>query len=245
MGGGVFSNGGSLVLTNDTFTADTAAGGAGAGSAGEGLGGASSANGSLTATFDTFSGNTAAQGGTDVYVLSDSNSGSGFTGGTATATLVNDILGQASAPVPDFVANQIGTAAAPTLTGSSNDFVSNNTAAATYPGTESLPTVAVVNGGVTDPQLSALAPNGGPTQTMALAATSPAALAGVDVPGLTTDQRGQGAAYARSGRRRDHPLLHDHGQQHLRHAGQRRQRGGADEGTTNDVLGATVTLAMR
>ena len=76
MGGGVFSNGGSLVLSNDTFTADTATGGAAGagGAAGEGLGGAVFlVNGSLTATNDTFSLNTAAQGGTDVYVLSDKN----------------------------------------------------------------------------------------------------------------------------------------------------------------------------
>ena len=122
------------------------------------------------ATDDTFSGNTAAQGGTDLYVLSDSASGAGFSGGTATATLVNSILGQASTPAPDFVAVQIGTATVPrTLSGSSNNFVSNNTAAATYPGTASLPSVAVVNTSVTDPQLSTLANNGGPTQTMSLA----------------------------------------------------------------------------
>ena len=114
LGGGVFSNGGTLVLYNDTFTADTAAGGGGSG-----YGGAVFVrNGSLTATFDTFGGNTA-DGGTDVYVLSDSASGSGFTGGTATAVLVNDILGQDGATtVSDFYANAINGAAAPILTGS-------------------------------------------------------------------------------------------------------------------------------
>jgi hypothetical protein len=43
-----------------------------------------------------------------------------------------------------------------------------------------------------NPMLGALANNGGPTQTMALAATSPAKDAGNNVLGLTTDQRGPG-----------------------------------------------------
>ena len=77
LGGGIFGNGGSLTLTNDTFTQNTATGGAGgsggnAGAAGKGDGGAVFVrNGTLNATFVTFSANTAAQGGTDLYVLSD------------------------------------------------------------------------------------------------------------------------------------------------------------------------------
>lgn len=44
----------------------------------------------------------------------------------------------------------------------------------------------------TDPMLQSLADNGGPTQTMALAPTSPAINAGDNPLGLTTDQRGAG-----------------------------------------------------
>ena len=83
-------------------------------------------NGTLTATFDTFSGNTAAQGGTDLYVLSDGSNGGNNTSpgsGTATATLINDILGQTSSAVADFVANTNGGGSTPTFTGSSNDLV--------------------------------------------------------------------------------------------------------------------------
>jgi hypothetical protein len=210
LGGGIFSNGGTLTLTNDTFTGNTATGGAagtqapgiigGAGptadTPGQGLGGAVFAvNGTLTATFVTFSSNTADQGGTDVYVLSDSASGSGLSGGSATATLVDDLLGQSTAPVSDFVATAIGTASLPDLSGSSHDFVSNN------PATGGLPAGAVVNpSSVTNPQLdpNGLQNNGGPTQTIALvpSSTSPVIGKGVtaDYPGtmtpITTDQRG-------------------------------------------------------
>ena len=53
------------------------------------------------------------QGGTDVYVLSDTDKTSGGVSGTATAVLVDDILGQSgTTTVSDFVANAYGTPAA-------------------------------------------------------------------------------------------------------------------------------------
>ena len=165
MGGGVFSTGGSLVLTNDTFTADTATGGAGntGGTACAGLGGAVFVrNGTLTATFDTFSGNTAAQGATDLYVLSDGG------GNKATATVVNSILGQnAAATVSDFFANTNGGGTAANLAGSKNDLLSlNATGANALTGT---------NIAVGSPNFAAagLADNGGPTKTFALTAPAP------------------------------------------------------------------------
>ncbi len=187
LGGALFSNAGTLTLTNDTFTNNTAGGGLGgagggtaagvAGSAGMGLGGAVFvSNGSLTATFDTFSGNTANQGGTDVYVLSNGS------GAQASASLVDDILGQTANTVSDFVANTNGGGTAPNLTGSSNDLVRVN------PSTGGLTASAVVSSA--DPLLSPLAGNGGPTQTMALQAGSPAIGAGITVSGISTDQRG-------------------------------------------------------
>ena len=189
LGGGIFSNGGTLTLTNDTFTANSSTGGQGgsaSATAGQGLGGAVfSRNGSLTATFVTFSSNSSAQGGTDVYVLSDNSATSGSSAGIATANLVDDILGQSgTTTISDFVANSNGSAAAPSLTGSSNDVLSNN------------PTTGGLTGtGVTDittgnPQLGPLADNGGPTQTMGLLGGSPALGTGIAVAGITTDQRG-------------------------------------------------------
>ena len=71
-------------------------------------------NGTLDATFDTFSSNVArnnatpnvANDGTDVYVLSD-GSDPGVASGAASVNLTDDILGQATAPYSDFVANNI------------------------------------------------------------------------------------------------------------------------------------------
>ena len=200
MGGGIFSNQGAITLTDDTFTANSANGGAagilnegGVGpSAGLGLGGAVFArNGSVDATFVTFSGNTAAHGGTDLYVLSDASNGGNETSlakGSATAQLVNCILGQnAATTVSDFFAGQNGTPVLPTLSGSSNNLVTSNGKA----GSNGLPAGALVSG--TDPNFAAagLTNNGGDTDTIALSAQSTAALGtGATGTGITVDQRG-------------------------------------------------------
>ena len=207
LGGGIFSNGGSLTLVNDTFTGDTADGGAGGtgpasgdqGSSGAGGGGAVfTINGSLSATFVTFSGNTAQDGagnaldGTDVYVVTDSYS-SGVRGdGTFDGTFVDDILGQSSAPTSDF-ASPDGV----NLT-AEYDLVTNNS-----PTEEDDPGLPTSGPGMligVDPDLGALGSNGGPTPTMALLPNSPAIGAGIatDYPGtntpITTDQRGDSRA---------------------------------------------------
>ncbi len=136
LGGAVFSTGGTLTLTNDTFTHNTASGGAGGanGAPGQADGGAVFVrNGTLTATSDTFHTNTVTNGNStagtasDLYVLSDSQSGNGFSGGTATATINNTILGQnGTTTVSDFYASAINGAAAPSLTGSNHNLVSDN-----------------------------------------------------------------------------------------------------------------------
>jgi hypothetical protein len=203
LGGGIFCNQGSIVLVNDTFTANTAAGGL-AGSRGpgtpyanvtpgQGLGGAVFCrNGTLVAIFDTFSGNTAARGGTDVYVLRDASNGGNKTSpaySPAKAELVNDIFGQSSAPVCDFVAASNDGASPPVLV-ASRDFISNNPAAGGLPGG------AVVNAAGANPQLGPLADNGGPTETMAPLGNSSVRATGVtiDYPGtkkvIAIDQRG-------------------------------------------------------
>ncbi len=147
----------------------------------------------MNATFDTFSGNTAAQGGTDVYVLSDASNGGNNTSqgsGMAMATLVNDILGQSNTSVADFIANTNAGGAAPNLSGSSNDIVSNNS-----PTTgNGLTGNGVTNITTANPDLHALASFGGPTQTMALFSGSPAIGAGATGTGITTDQRGASPA---------------------------------------------------
>jgi hypothetical protein len=197
----VFSNGGALTLVNDTFTQNTASGGTAreGGSPGKGYGGAVFArNGTLTAVFTTFSGNTAADGGTDIYVLSDlSNGGNNTSPGAsqppATATLIDDILGQSTTTVPDFVAAVNDTTTFPTLNGS-NDFVSLN--ASTTSSTEGLSASALIQASTSNPLLAGLASNGGPTQTLAILPGSPVLAQGApaDFPGtttaITTDQRG-------------------------------------------------------
>jgi hypothetical protein len=190
LGGAIFNDGGAVTITNSTFAGNTAQGGQGgtvlgsgtSGSAGSGLGGSIfSRNGTLTIINSTLSGNTAAQGGLDVYVLSDGTSN------TATASVVNSILGQTDNTVTDFVANTNAGGNTPSLSGS-NDLVRNN------PATGGLPAAAVVS--TADPLLAALANYGGPVPTMGLLPGSPAIDQGLDTTqapyNLTTDQRGTG-----------------------------------------------------
>ncbi len=186
LGGAIFSNSGTVTLTNDTFTLNSATGGPGGsgantGSAGLGQGGAIFVrNGNLTATFLTMTGNTAAQGGTDLTVLSDTNN-------QAIATITNSILGQdTSTSVSDFYTTTYNGGTAANLSGSSNNLVTLNGL-----GSNGLPSGALVAG--TSPNFAAagLSDNGGPSPTIALTAQSTSALAtGSTATGLTTDQRG-------------------------------------------------------
>jgi hypothetical protein len=128
-------------------------------------------------------------------------SGTGVNGTSNTTTLTDDILGQATAPTSDFVANAIS-GTGPTLSGS-HDLISNNrpsrdglTSANKFTGSD------VITG---NPLLSALGSYGGDTETLALLPGSPAINAGIaaDDPitmtAITVDQRGitrpQGSAY--------------------------------------------------
>ena len=212
LGGGIFMNGGALTLVNDTFTGNTAAGGAGglgvsqaeagggAGSPGKGYGGGVFAvNGTLTATFVTFSATPARNGagsalqGTDVYALSDKMDSGVHGGGTLSAALIDDILGQSGAATSDVVANSVSSGSNPILSGQ-HDVISNNSPTSG----SGLPTGATIVIG--DPKLGVLGANGGPTPTLALQTGSPAIAAGVsaDYPGtstpITTDQRGDARA---------------------------------------------------
>jgi hypothetical protein len=200
LGGAIFSNGGSLVLENDTFTGNTASGGKGnsGGGAGSGLGGAVFArNGSLNALFVTFTANTAAQGGTDVFALSDSSNGGNSTStgsGTVSVSLIDSILGQSSASVSDFVANATAGASAPVLTGG-YDLISNNapTSGSGFAGANVFEVISGV-----DPDLGSLGFNGGFTDTIPLLSGSPAIGAGTSATyygttnPINVDQRGAG-----------------------------------------------------
>ena len=135
------------------------------------------------------SGNSTPLDGTDFYVMSD-QSDQGVVGLRNSTTLIDDILGQASAATADFVAISHGAGAPPALIGN-NDLISNNSPGVGhgFPGTD------LISG---NPLLGDLADHGGPTETMALLAGSPALGVGVtayyDYPNLaspiTVDQRG-------------------------------------------------------
>jgi hypothetical protein len=187
MGGAIFDEAGTVVITNSTITGNTASGGAGGaglnGTAGQGLGlgaGLFNHNGAITITDSTFSANPVRNGdgsngnGRDVFNLGD--------GATAKATINNTILGQTDNSITDFVANVTSASGSATNTSGTNNLIRNTT---TFGGTSN----------PADPLLAALASNGGPTQTMALQANSPAIDAGNNaaIPaGVTTDQRGLG-----------------------------------------------------
>ena len=130
-----------------------------------------SRNGSVTLLNDTISGNTAAQGGRGVYVLGDARIRH------AAATLNNTLIGQADTTVSDFVATTPSTAAAQRPVASATSSGQRATSAA--------PSFRL------QPQISALANNGGPTQTMALNSGSPAIDTGNDAAAssLATDQQ--------------------------------------------------------
>ncbi len=170
LGGGIFANGGAITLNDDTFNDNSAIGGAGANS-GQGLGGAVFArNATLTALNDTFSGNTADQGARGVYLLGD--------GASASATISNTIIAQSDTAVTDFVASSL------------NGGTSSTSGVGNLIGSQTGFSGTIVSSA--NPQLSPLAANGGPSETMAPSKTSPAVGAGnlAASSSLKQDQRG-------------------------------------------------------
>lgn len=196
-GGAVFNNGGSVSVINSTLANNSATGGTGGaggggssirGGDGDSGGGALfSRNGSVTLLNATISGNTAAVG-RGVYLLGDSEHGGGdpSTSSTVTADIDNTIIAQNDTAILDLKVATNGSGAADTsggnnIIGSSLGFGGSAVAA--------------------DPQLSALGPNGGPTETMAITTSSPAFNKGSAgaAAGLQTDQRGDGFRRVRAG----------------------------------------------
>ncbi|HWE03502.1 MAG TPA: Ig-like domain-containing protein, partial [Tepidisphaeraceae bacterium] len=194
LGGAVFNYGGALTITNSTFANNSAYGGGG-GQAGQGLGGAIfNLNGVVTTNDSTIANNIAPQGGGAIYSLGDNGiatqAGPVLPSITANIILNNSILSGsndgAENLVSDFVQNtndsgQItGHAAGTVASSGANDIVQ----------TGSVYTIAA---SVANPDLGALANNGGPTDTFAPAADSPAinAASNALIPtGVMTDQRG-------------------------------------------------------
>ena len=201
MGGAIFNAAGSVLITNSTLTGNAAKGGAGgagviaaaAGTGGQGLGGALfNVNGTVDIINATIAGNNVSGGaGKNVnggVVVAPADGGAIYnlqmTGysvpgsGPATLNLVNNIFANSTGG-HDFN-NNGGTVGV----SSNNLFVTSSGAA---PSGFTQTTTAAL-------QLSALASNGGPTQTMALGTGSPAIDGGTKtafpftVP--ATDQRG-------------------------------------------------------
>ena len=182
MGGAVFSNGGTVTITNSTLTGNAANGSGNTPQDGRGFGGAVFAlNGSLSILNSTISGNTVggelgskARG---VMVLGYGR----YESATATAVISNSIIAQSDTNQSDVVikSSRLGSV---TASGSGNIIGSN----------EGLGGVTVVS--TANPMLASLADNGGPTKTFGLIAGSPALDAGNNtaVSGLSFDQRGTG-----------------------------------------------------
>lgn len=189
MGGAIFNEAGSVSIINSTVTGNSAGGGSGGagntygGSPGSGLGGGLfNHNGILTINNSTFADNTASSKlGSSVFNLGDFRSNT--TDSTeASATINNTIIGQSTTDGEDFtggVASSLFGDGTNTTAGSGNLIRKSSGFAGTVVSTD-------------DPMLAALANNGGPTQTRALAANSPAIDKGNVSVATPTDQRGFG-----------------------------------------------------
>ncbi|GMV24577.1 MAG: hypothetical protein AMXMBFR58_06080 [Phycisphaerae bacterium] len=193
-GGGGISSSGTLSISNSTISGN---------SAGQGGGGISS-TGTLTMTNSTVSNNTAGSvmggggggiSGIGTITISNStiaNNSGAFDGGgirvsSGTATIKSTIIAGNTLSLTSGASDVTGTLAA----GSTNNLIGDAASAGGL--------TNGVNGNLVgvDPKLGALADNGGPTQTMALAADSPAINTGLNPSNLTTDQRGTGFARVR------------------------------------------------
>ena len=151
-----------LTVRNTTISGNTAARGAGLSSARP-----------LALSNSTVTANTAVDGGAGVFFAQDSTANPTF---TLQSSIIAANVAGASATLPaDFAAS-----GPLTIAGADNLVVESGTLA--LPG-DTLRT---------DPQLAALAANGGPTRTHALAASSPARDAGNNAAALVFDQRGSG-----------------------------------------------------
>jgi hypothetical protein len=187
MGGAVFNDAGTVVITNSTFYDNSAIGGAAGLStaqSGKGLGGGLfNYQGTITVNDSTFSENTANQGGRQIFNLGASVN--------ATAHINNTILGQSDTTVEDFTGNATAVSG---LGAGISDATGLNNLIRTQSGfrVNALGSMSIVS--TADPLLAPLGKYLGLTQTMPLLPGSPAIDAGDNslVPaGFIKDQRGQ------------------------------------------------------
>ena len=158
--GGGLSNDGTATLTDCTLSGNTAK-----------FGGGLETKGAATITDCTISGNSASENGGGVYLPNVPN---------ARTTLVDTIVaGNAAITSPD-VSGTVTDDRGDNLIGD-GDGAGGFTAAGDQVGTSA---------SRIDPRLAPLGDYGGPTQTMALRAGSPAIGKGVAIPAIATDQRG-------------------------------------------------------
>jgi hypothetical protein len=197
-GGAIWTNTGSLHVSNSTFSSNSVTGGSGEGSWGEG--GAIWSSVPTTISNCTFSGNSAAGGDSPEAPWGEGGavwlSGSGDT--ITNCTIANN----SALPGSEGFASGGGIYGNATI---SNSIIAGNTAESnvnldgTYTsgghnliGTSTTGFTNGVNGDIvgSDPMLNALADNGGSTETLSLQEGSPAINAGDDEAAPTTDQRG-------------------------------------------------------
>jgi CSLREA domain-containing protein len=182
--GGAIYNSGDLTINNSTFSSNSGGGG----------GGAIAADATtLNATNSTFSGNSATYGG-GIYLSDNStatlknNTFSGNSAGTLGGGIYNDgTLNLANTILADSLSGaDCYNAAGDTIATNTQNLIETNSAAGHECGTPA------VTG---DPMLGPLTSNGGPTETFALLAGSPAIDTGddttcTDPPVNSMDQRG-------------------------------------------------------
>ena len=201
--GGALSNYGTVTITDSTFSSNSSAGGAGGG-------GAILNSQVLTINGSTFSGNTAGGSGSGGAVFNTSptatitnstfyGNSADFSGGaiitTNALTITNSTISGNSA----YPGTGGGISIQGNITNLSNTIIANSTSGGDCLnfGTIGTNTNNLIEDGSCsptlsgDPHLGPLQDNGGPTQTMAFGAGSPAVNAGDNANCPATDQRGQ------------------------------------------------------
>ena len=181
-GGGGISNGGTLTISNSTISGNTAGNGGFSSSAfggtGGGGGGIISGGGTLTISNCTINGNTAGAGGSGNVGGFEGLGGGIYGNSGAGITLKSTIVaGNTASSGPNIFGSAVQSDGFNLIQNTSGATINQNPGAG--------PNITGVS-----PQLGPLQNNGGPTQTHALALTSPALDKGKSF-GLTTDQRGQ------------------------------------------------------
>lgn len=165
-GGAIENSGGTLTISHCTLTGNSITGGGQDGGAIN-----NSSGGALTIVHCTISGNTAKNGG-------------GITNNGSNLSIANSILFGNTATTTSASRDVYNFGGILTRAGANIIEASLNSSGGTDSGAAAL---------TTDPLLSSLASNGGPTQTMGIALTSPARNASVD-SNMAADQRGRAAA---------------------------------------------------